>query len=92
MDNLPLCILLVVLAFVIFVYAVRENFSDSDVVLPNDECRRMTGYYYKPTIADPAQRAEFIKKMCGDNQTIMIDKPDNFYKQWASIPMTQNQF
>lgn len=92
MDNLPLCILLVVLAFIIFVYAVRENFSDSDIDLSNAECRRMTGYYYRPDVVDPAQRAELINKMCGNKQTIMIDKPDNFYKQWTSVPMTQNQF
>ncbi|ARF09692.1 hypothetical protein Indivirus_2_71 [Indivirus ILV1] len=88
MDNLLLCILLVVLAVVVLLYSVRENFSETSLSLSNPECRILTSSYYKPEVKDLNQRAAFADQICGNNQIVTIDQPNNFNTQWSSVPMT----
>lgn len=82
-NNLFLCILLVILAFIIFFYSIRENFTGNTLTLTNDECRRLTGYFYRPDEFDPVKRLEYEDRFCGNNDIIYFDQPDNFNKQWT---------
>ena len=72
MNNLLLCVLLVILAFAIFMYVSRENFSN-ELTFTNEDCKRMTDIYYKPTETDLAKRTEFRDKICGNGEISTIN-------------------
>ncbi len=87
MSNFPisLCAILVILAIIIFFYSYRENFSNNTLVLTNDECRRLTGYFYRPEETDPVKRLEYENKFCGDSEIIYFNEPQSFSRQWLSV-------
>ena len=82
MQNLPICILIVVLVLVGFVLMTRENFSTSGLAISNDYCNKLVDVYYDPTDADAKRRADYRERICGMQRRNTIDmETGNYYTQ-----------
>lgn len=82
MQNLPICILVIVLIFVAFMLAVRENFSTSGLSISNAYCDRIANTYFDPTMTGEEQRAKYTNMICGkDRRNTIAMKTGNYYTQ-----------
>ena len=79
MQNLPLCILIIVLIFVGFGLAFRENFSSSGLTISNDYCNNLADVYYRPTDTNETNRLRYREQICGQQRRHTIDRETGNY-------------
>jgi hypothetical protein len=82
MQNLPLCILIVVLVVIGFMLVVRENFSNSGLNISDDYCNKMADVYYDPRNVNSEQRQKYKQMICGKQRRNTIAmKTGNYFTQ-----------
>lgn len=79
MQNLPLCILIIVLVFIGCMLAVRENFSSSGLNISDDYCNRIADVYYDPKNVNAEQREMYKQMICGKQRRNTITRETGNY-------------
>ena len=80
MKNLPLCLMIMLLVVLGLLLTVKENFSASGLAISDEYCDKLAQVYLDPSNKDPAFRAEYEQRLCGNVRRRTIDhKTGNYY-------------
>ncbi|QKF93678.1 hypothetical protein QKU48_gp0220 [Fadolivirus algeromassiliense] len=82
MKNLPICLLITIVAVLFLFMAVRENFSVSGMTISDDYCTKIADVYYKPKDNNGECRSNYRARICGRQRREGIDpRTGNYYTE-----------
>ena len=73
MKNLPIIILVVVVALMFICMPDSERFSTGGLAISDDYCTKLADVYTGPGNNDPEARDEYRRRVCGKKRRNTID-------------------